>query len=218
VPRKPPRIRLGAVLLAAGAGARMGGRAKALLELGGVPLVQRQLSALSSAGVDEIVIVLGTHAQRIRPLIEHWPVAVVCNLRPDDGQVSSQRLGLAALSANLDAVLVALVDQPLIDAQDIRSMICAFKNRADGKSVIVPHVAGQPGNPVIFSAAVRDQILQGDITMGCRQWRSQNPAAVLNLDTDNRHFVLDVDSPEDIELFERDTGQSLHWPEAPFGS
>jgi molybdenum cofactor cytidylyltransferase len=213
VPRKPPRIRLGAVLLAAGAGARMGGRAKALLELGGVPLVLRQLTALSSAGVDELVIVLGAHAERIRPLIEYSPVTVVRNPRPGDGQVSSQRLGLGALSANLDAVLVALVDQPLIDEQDIGSMICAFKNRAYGTSVIVPLVAGQPGNPVIFSAAVRDQILQGDVTMGCRQWRIQNPAAVMSLDTDNRHFILDLDSPEDIERFERDTGQTLRWPE-----
>jgi molybdenum cofactor cytidylyltransferase len=61
---------------------------------------------------------------------------------------------------------------------------------------------------------VRDQILQGDITMGCRQWQSQNPAAVMNLATDNRHFVVDVDSPEDIERFERDTGQTLRWPES----
>jgi len=211
--QKLPRITVGAVLLAAGAGVRMGGRPKALLELGGVPLVLRQLSALASAGVDERVVVLGTYAERIRPVIEHLPVTVVCNPCPDDGQVSSQRLGLGALSANVDAVLVALVDQPLIDERDVGSMIRAFENRADGTSVIVPHVAGQPGNPVIFSAAVREQILQGDITMGCREWRSQNPGAVMNLDTDNRHFILDVDSPEDIERFERDTGRALRWPE-----
>jgi molybdenum cofactor cytidylyltransferase len=212
--RKHPRISIGAVLLAAGAGSRMGGRPKALLELEGHPLVVRQLNALSSAGVDELVIVLGTHAERIRPLIEHMPITVVRNPRPDDGQVSSQRLGLGALSTNVEAVLVALVDQPLIDRHDIVSMICAFKKRADGTSIVVPHVAGQPGNPVIFSASVREQILQGDVTLGCREWRSQNPAAVVNLDTDNRHFVLDVDSPQDIERFERDTGRSLRWPES----
>jgi CTP:molybdopterin cytidylyltransferase MocA len=203
---------VGAVLLAAGAALRMSGRPKALLELGGVPLVLRQLTALSGAGVDELVIVLGTHAARIRPVIEHLPVTVVHNPRPGDGQVSSQRLGLAALSRNVDTVLVALVDQPLIDAQDIGSMIGAFKDRADGTSVVVPRVAGQPGNPVIFTAAVRDEILRGDLAMGCREWRSKNAAAVMSFDTDNRHFIVDVDSPEDIERFERDTGQALRWP------
>lgn len=206
------RMTLGAVLLAAGAGTRMGGRPKALLELGGVPLVLRQVIALSGAGVDELVIVLGHHAERIMPVIEHFPLTVVHNPRPDDGQVSSQRLGLAALNPRVDAVLVALADQPLIDEQDITSLIGAFKKRPDGTSVVVPRVAGQPGNPVIFSAAVREQILAGSVDVGCRQWRDSNPTAVASFDTDNRRFVLDVDTLDDIVRFERDTGHPLRWP------
>ncbi|HMK85923.1 MAG TPA: nucleotidyltransferase family protein, partial [Steroidobacteraceae bacterium] len=206
------RMSIGAVLLAAGAGTRMGGRPKALLELGGVPLVLRQLIALSGAGVDELVIVLGAHAASILPVIEHFPVTLVHNPRPGDGQISSQRLGLAALNPNLDAVLVALADQPLINEEDIASLIGAFKKRPDGTSVVVPRVAGQPGNPVIFSAAVRAEILAGDIDVGCRQWRDAHPAAVAHFDTDNRRFILDIDSPADIERFERDTGHALRWP------
>ena len=57
--RKLPRMTIGAVLLAAGTATRMGGRPKALLELGGVPLVLRQLTALSGAGVDEVRLVIG---------------------------------------------------------------------------------------------------------------------------------------------------------------
>jgi molybdenum cofactor cytidylyltransferase len=206
------RMSVGAVLLAAGAGARMGGRPKALLELGGVPLVLRQLIALSGAGVDEVVVVLGHHAASLLPVIEPFPVTLVRNPRPDDGQVSSQRLGLAALNPNIDAVLVALVDQPLVNEEDITALIGAFKKRPTGAAVVVPRVAGQPGNPVIFSAAVREQILAGDLNIGCRQWREAHPAAVAHFDTDNRRFVVDVDTPEDIERFERDTGHALRWP------
>jgi molybdenum cofactor cytidylyltransferase len=50
------RVAVGAVLLAAGSGTRMGTRPKSLLELGGVPLIRRQLIALSGAGVDEVVV------------------------------------------------------------------------------------------------------------------------------------------------------------------
>jgi len=189
------RMSIGAVLLAAGAGRRMGGRPKALLELGGVPLVLRQLIALSDAGIDE-----------------HFPLTVVHNPRPDDGQVSSQRLGLAALNPNLDAVLVALADQPLINAEDITSLIGAFKKRPEGSAVVVPRVAGQPGNPVIFGGAVREQILAGESHIGCRQWRTAHPQAVHHFDTEIRRFVLDVDTPEDLELFERNTGHALRWP------
>jgi len=206
------RMSIGAVLLAAGAGTRMGGRPKALLELGGVPLVLRQLIALSGAGVDELVIVLGHHAESIMRVIEHFPVTLVHNPRPDDGQVSSLRLGLAALNPRVDAVVVALIDQPLIDEEAITAVIGAFKKRPEGTSVLVPRVAGQPGNPVVFSAAVRDEILAGEINVGCRQWREAHPGAVASFDTDNRRFVLDVDTLEDIERFERDTGHALRWP------
>jgi molybdenum cofactor cytidylyltransferase len=208
------RMTVGAVLLAAGAGSRMGGRPKALLELGGVPLILRQLIALSGAGVDELVVVLGHHAEQIEPVIQHFPLTLVHNPQPDDGQVSSQRLGLQALSAKLDAVLVALADQPLIGEQDIAALIGAYKKRAAGTAVVVPTVGGEPGNPVIFSAAVREQILAGGADVGCRRWRAAHPAEVASFETDNRRFRVDVDTPQDIERFERDTGHTLRWPQA----
>jgi len=154
--------------------------------------------------------VLGHHAEHIQPVIEHFPLTVVHNERPDDGQVSSQRLGLAALNSNLDAVLVALADQPLINEQDITSLIGAFKKRPEGSAVVVPRVGGQPGNPVIFSAAIREQILAGTGDVGCRQWRAAHPQAVHYFDS--QRFIVDVDTPEDVELFERNTGHALRWP------
>ena len=54
------RVTIGAVLLAAGSGSRMGHRPKSLLELDDVPLIRHQLLALSEAGVDEVVAHLHT--------------------------------------------------------------------------------------------------------------------------------------------------------------
>ena len=208
------RVVVGAVLLAAGSGSRMGHRPKSLLELGGVPLIRRQLIALSGAGVDEVVVVLGHHAQWIEPVVQTFPVTLVRNPRPDDGQVSSQRLGLAALSGRLDAVIVALADQPLIHAQDITALIGAYKKRPAQASVVFPQVQGQRGNPVIFSAEVREQILSGAANVGCRQWQAANGHAVAPFVTDNRRYRVDVDTPEDLEAFTRDTGHVLRWPAA----
>ena len=206
------RLVVGAVLLAAGKGARLGGRPKCLLELGGVPLIRRQLIALSGAGVEEVVVVLGHHAEHIEPVVQAFPVTLARNLAPQDGQVSSLRIGLAALTGKLDAVLVALADQPLINAQDITSLIAAYKQRAEGTSVVVPMVGGEPGNPVMFSAEVREQILTRGADVGCRQRRAANPQAVHAFVTDNRRFRVDVDTEDDIARFERDTGHRLHWP------
>jgi molybdenum cofactor cytidylyltransferase len=206
------RVVVGAVLLAAGAGSRIGHRPKCLLELGGVPLIRRQLIALSGAGVDELVVVLGHHAELIEPAVQTFPVTVVRNPSPDDGQVSSQRIGLAALSGKLDAVIVALADQPLLNAQDITALIGAWKKRPEGASVVYPLVNGERGNPVIFGAEVREQILAGAADVGCRQWQAAHADAVAPFVTDNRRYKVDIDTPEDLERFARETGHALRWP------
>jgi molybdenum cofactor cytidylyltransferase len=211
------RMSVGAVLLAAGAGTRLGGRPKALLELGGVPLVMRQLIALSGAGVDEVVVVLGHHADAVEAAIGQFPITLVRNSSPDDGQASSVRVGLQALSPRLDAVIVALADQPLINSQDITALIGAFKKRGDKAMMVVPRVTTdggdpQPGNPVIFDAALLEQWQSGAADLACRNWRAAHPELVRWLDTDNRRFAIDIDTPEDLERFTASTGHSLTWP------
>ena len=206
------RVVVGAVLLAAGSGSRIGTRPKCLLELGGVPLIRRQLIALSGAGIDEVVVVLGHHAALIEPVVQDFPVTLVRNPNPGDGQVSSQRCGLAALAARLDAVIVALADQPLINAQDITALIGAWKKRPEGVAVLFPQVGGERGNPVIFSAEVREQMLAGAADVGCRQWQAAHPDEVVPFVTDNRRYRVDIDTPEDLQRFERDTGHALRWP------
>ena len=205
------RLVVGAVLLAAGAGSRLGGRPKSLLELGGVPLIRRQLIALSGAGVDEVVVVLGHHADAIEAAVQDFPVTLARNLAPDDGQASSVRIGLQALTGKLDAVIVTLADQPMVNAQDITDLISAFKKRGEA-SMVVPRVAGEPGNPVIFEAALRDEWLAGDANAACRRWREANPGRVHWLDTDNQRYRVDIDTPEDMLRFSERTGHVLRWP------
>jgi molybdenum cofactor cytidylyltransferase len=211
------RTTIGAVLLAAGAGSRLGHRPKALLELGGVPLIVRQCVALSGAGVDELVVVLGHHADAVEPAVAPFPITIVRNPEPDLGQHTSVRLGLQALSPRLDAVIVALADQPLITEADIVALIGAFKKRGDA-SMVVPRVSvdgeALPGNPVIFDAALRDEWLAGASDAACRKWRAAHPERVRWFDTDNRRYRVDIDTPEDLVQFTASTGHTLQWPAA----
>ena len=105
-PTKVPALRVGGLVLAAGAGSRMGNRPKCLLQLNGMSLLERQLQALSLAGVRPVGVVLGHHAERIlqEGVLTRWAAQQVRNPRPDDGHVSSLRIGLKALPAELDAV------------------------------------------------------------------------------------------------------------------
>jgi len=206
------RMSVGAVLLAAGSASRMGNRPKCLLELGGVPLIRRQLIALSEAGLVEVVVVLGHYADRIEKVVKDFPVTLVRNPDPDAGQVSSLRCGMQSLSHPLDTVLVALADQPLINLQDIHDLMDAYNSRPEGTQVVQPTVAGLPGNPVMFSNTVREQILAGDDRVGCRQWQAENPEQVHHWGSTNTRYRTDVDTPEDIEALALRTGHRLMWP------
>jgi molybdenum cofactor cytidylyltransferase len=206
-----PRLVVGAVLLAAGSGSRLGHRPKSLLELGGVPLIRRQLIALSGAGVDEVVVVLGHHAEAIEAAVRDFPVTLAVNPSPDEGQNSSVLVGLSRLSAKVDAVIVALADQPLVNSQDISDLIGAFKKRS-GAAMVVPRVAGLPGNPVIFEATLRDEWQAG--AAAGRQWRDANPDRVQWMDSDNQRFRVDIDTEDDLLRFTERTGHVLRWPAA----
>jgi molybdenum cofactor cytidylyltransferase len=205
------RLVVGAVLLAAGAGERLGRRPKALLELGGVPLIRRAIVALSGAGVDELVVVTGHHASLVEPWVETFPVTVARNPDPDAGLASSVRTGLAALSQRLDAVVVAPVDLPLVSAADIGALIGAFKKRGDA-AMVVPRVDGQPGNPIVFDAALRDEWLAGSADLACRRWRGEHPDQVRWLDVDHARYRTDIDTEDDLARFAASTGHTLRWP------
>ena len=202
---------VGAVLLAAGAGSRLGNRPKSLLELDGVPLIARLLAALSTANVHDVVVVLGHHADAIEKAIRGTAATLIRNPKPDEGQAVSLRLGLSALGREHHAVIVALADQPLINAQDINDLIHAFVHRADAQ-LVVPRVSGKPGNPVIIDALLRDEWLAGDVDDTGRRWREHNAARVLWFDSPNVNYRVDIDSEEDRTRFRENTGRPLQWP------
>ena len=208
-------LRVGGLVLAAGAGRRMGSRPKCLLQLDGVSLLERQLQALSRAGVTPVQVVLGHYAERIlqEGVLDRWAAQSVHNPHPDDGHVSSLRRGLKTLPLGLDAVVVALADQPLIDVQAVQALLQAFAQRPSGTQMLQPKVQGLPGNPVVFSGAVMAQILAGDERMGARQWQLAHPEAVHHWETPHGHYRLDVDNEADRQAVEQLSGQSLRWPE-----
>lgn len=206
-----PRLRIGAVLLAAGEGTRMGGVAKSLIRLQGVPLINRQLIALSGAGVDEVVVVTGHARDAVEAQVQSFPVTLAYNPAYQTGQQSSVRAGLAALIGNFDAVFIVLADQPLIGAGDLTELIAAFKKRPAG-NVLVPVVNGQRGNPILLDGIARADILASDTNLGCRHLIERQPGLVHVHETANTRFVTDLDTLEDVQQLALRTGWKLELP------
>ena len=211
-----PRLHVGAVLLAAGEGRRMGGVAKPPIRLQGVPLISRQLVALSGAGVDEVVVVTGYASHEVEQEVQSFPVTLVHNQLHADGQQGSVRSGLTALSGRFDAVFVMPSDQPLIAADDLIELIGAFKKRSAGH-VVVPNVNGQRGNPIVLDETALDEILASDTNLACRHLTDNNPELVHVYETDNTHFITDLDTADDLQVLAERTGWRLEMPAQEVG-
>ncbi|MCK9792342.1 NTP transferase domain-containing protein [Isoptericola sp. 4D.3] len=123
-----------AVLLAAGAGRRLGRGPKALLDHRGHPLVEHVVGVLLDGGCGTVVVVLGAEAERVRAAaaLDAPGVRVVVNAGWTAGMASSLRAGVsAALEARAGeapaCLVVAHVDQPGVTSDDVARLLGAHR-------------------------------------------------------------------------------------------
>lgn len=201
--------------MAAGAGARMGGRAKCLVEIEGHSLLERLVHAVYKSLKQVPLVVLGHHAAEIQAHLAQWPSHLVprqlINPSPASDTTSSMHIGLRATNPHVQAVMVLLADQALINADDIVTVLDAFQGRPSQFSVLVPMVQGVPGHPVIFDSTVRRDMLASPGT-SLRNWRTANPDSTFLWAVDNDNYVRDLDTPEDLIALSNKTGWAIKWP------
>ncbi len=202
VPAPPDAARLGAVLLAAGSAVRMGGPNKLLLRIDEEPLVRRSLRALQRVPIGHLVVVLGRDAQRVRTELDTFPVRAFCRVDVGCDQQVSVDAGLRALPAGLDAIVIALADQPLVDTDDLRWLLARWRELPAG-SAAIPFHRGARGNPVVLAASMREAVLAAGPAVGCRGWLAAHPECVHRVETPNDHYVVDLDTPDDLARLAR---------------
>jgi molybdenum cofactor cytidylyltransferase len=185
------------IILAAGASSRMG-RPKALLPIGADTFVTRVCRTLLEAGVDDLVVVAGPEQEAIADALAATglPARVVENRRRDEGQLSSVLAGLAVADRpGVDAVLVHLVDAPLVRPETARAVLDAFfRTHAP---IVRPSVGGRHGHPVLFARGVFDELRRADPGVGARGVVQAHAADVCNVPVDDEGACRDVDTPED---------------------
>ena len=207
-----PTLKIGVVLLAAGEGSRLGCIPKSLIQYQGKTLIQRHLQTLQEVGIDDVVVVTGYYYQAIEAALVGQTIKIVRNPAPEEGQQISVRLGLTALRQDCDLILVVLADQPLLNRADLLELISAYKHRPPNKLVVFPEIHEQRGNPVCFSAELIYTMLASPQKISFRNYIDQNPESVHKHLTTNEHFIIDLDTQDDIIQFEKRTGLQLVLP------
>src|SRR5580658_6134099 len=147
---------LSAVILSGGASQRMGSP-KALLPYQGRPFLEHLIAVTSHPKIGARRIVLGAHAELIADAVRLAADEVVINTEWEKGQLSSIQAGIRSLPAGTDGMILCLIDHPLISAALIDDLISGFYSAE--KKIVIPVFRGQRGHPVIFSAALYDELL-----------------------------------------------------------
>ena len=192
-----------AIVLAAGAGSRFGG-GKLLARLGERPLIAAVLDNLRDAPAEEVIVVVGADAERLREVCERYDVKTVDNEVWERGQSTSVLAGLRACGEEARAAVILLGDQPYVGAEAVERLVAAF---AEGAKVAVATYGGKRRNPVLFSRKVWPLLeaeLAGD--EGAQSVLRRHPELVVEVPCEGVGDPADVDTREDLRRLEEMRG------------
>jgi CTP:molybdopterin cytidylyltransferase MocA len=173
------------------------GRPKALLSYGGEPLVTRGIRLLRDGGCSPVHVVLGAAYDEAVSAV--GDAVVVRNEDWESGMGSSLRVGLASMPDTVDAVVVALVDQPLIGVEAIRRLRAAAAGAVPVTAAVATY-GGRPRNPVLLHRSIWVEV--GELAVGdqgARAWLRGHPDRVMPVPCDDTGTPDDLDTPEDLE-------------------
>lgn len=191
-----------AVVLAAGRSDRMG-KNKLLLRLGGKRLIDHNLDALEASNIDEIVVVLGHEPEEIiaalKPRLNH--IRIVINEEYQVGMASSLKTGLNQ-TKNVDAVLLVLGDQPILDYELINEMIKLMENKIPRALIVSPVHEGKKGHPLLFSKELFKEIVNLKKNETIRDIVHKHSDTLVIIESDE-WTLTDIDTPIDFKKVER---------------
>jgi molybdenum cofactor cytidylyltransferase len=183
------------IVLAAGLSRRMG-QSKVLMKVGGRAIIRYVVESVLAGGVDLVWVVTGPDVEPIEAALAGTEVQFAVNLTPEEGQAGSVRTGIAALPASVEAVLIALGDQPLMPPSIIPALLAA--RRTSPKLIVAPRYRDGQGNPVVFKREIFPELLRLTGDQGARPIIQKEPARVEWVELD-LPMPPDVDTPDDYE-------------------
>lgn len=183
----------GAIVLAAGASARLG-RAKQLLELDGEPAVRRVAHCVLSTDPLDCIVVLGHEAGHIESALDGVRVRALRIIDADTGMAASLGAGVNALDKRCDGALIVLTDQPALTAEHLRALVDAW--RARPAQAAASAYAGVLGVPALLPRGWFAEVaaLRGNV--GARallRARADEVVAIAAPD-----LARDIDTPDDL--------------------
>ena len=180
----------------------MGGRPKALLPTGhgDETFLVRIVSAMWEGGADDVVVVAGHHLDAIGSATDVMtpPVRLLHNPASERGQLSSLLVALEAIDdPGVSAMLVTLVDLPLVSPATVRAVLDGY--RRTGAPIVRPTRGGRHGHPVLFDRSLFDELRRADPERGAKPIVRAHAADGLDIEIEDEGAFTDVDTPQDYQ-------------------
>jgi molybdenum cofactor cytidylyltransferase len=190
---------IAAIVLAAGKSQRMG-QPKMTLPWGETTVIGQVTRTLLQGGVNEIVVVTGGAAAEVEQALAKLPPGLPVRLafNPDYAQAEMPRslaVGLQALRPETEAVLVALGDQPQIEAQVVEMLVAAYDETGEG--LIIPSYQMRRGHPWLLGRALWPAVLALPLGATLRDLLNAHAGQIRYLTVETPSVLMDLDTPED---------------------
>ena len=189
-----------AIVLAAGRSSRMG-RAKATLPAGdGHTFLTRIVRTFLDAGVDDVIVVVGHEAEAIAQNFSAsgLPARFVVNREYDRGQLSSMLAGVNAIDRpGVSAVLVTLVDVPLVSAATVRAVIDSY--RITHAPIVRPTSGERHGHPLLIDRSVFAALRAADPATGAKPIVRAHASPSGDIPIDDEGAFTDIDTMDEYQ-------------------
>lgn len=175
------------------------GKPKLILPFGEKTIIETVVNNAVQSKVDEVLVVLGSNAEKIAEKIQNLPARTTVNPDFHQGMLSSIQWGFESLHEDTKAVLIMLGDQPLIPSSVISKIIEAYKQT--GKGIILPVYNKRRGHPILIDIKYRDEVKQINPDMGLRALIHNHGEDILEVEVDSPGILKDIDTIEDYNMY-----------------
>ena len=197
-PAPPPRRQVAALVLAAGRSTRMAPQNKLLIpDREGRPMIARVVDNVLSSQARPVLVVTGHRGEDIRAALGGRPVRFVDAPDFAAGLSASLKAGIAALPAEVAAVLVCLGDMPLVTGRVLDRLIAAY-DPDEGRAIVVPLHQGRGGNPVLWDRAIFPEMLALGGDAGARSLLARHAERVAEVEAGDDSVLRDFDTVDSL--------------------
>jgi molybdenum cofactor cytidylyltransferase len=185
-----------AIVLAAGASARLG-HPKAMIRVGGRPVLERVRDGVVGAGAGGGVIVVGPpHAGILQAALDPAPLEWVFHPEPGAGRTGSLQAGWREVPPG-NVVLLWPVDRPLASVRTVRALLEA-ESPSGSLWVVRPVHADRPGHPVLLSPGLRERVLAAPRDAILRGILGADDVLRLDVPVEDAGIHADLDTDRDV--------------------